>query len=1099
MNESSADRFRRLRRSLEETGDMEESEEVPSPSEEAASADQAPTPDQQELSSDEEDSARGNPDEKNTRPPAELTTADSIGEPPRVIPETESPPLDEAAGAASAAAETAAPKSPPKNVSTPQWRIRRRFSRTGPLPPAPDSAQSPAAPDGTQTRRGRKRKFRSCFTRMVLTAIFVFTAMIFMAAGFVLYEYFEIASTLPSVEDLKSRASQFETTRIYDRSGDLLYEILDPNEGRRTYTALANISPYMKAATIAIEDKNYYSHPGFDPSAIVRAFTENLSSGETVSGASTITQQLARILLLTPQERYDRSYLRKVREALLAVEITRRYSKDEILELYLNEISYGNLAYGVEAAAETYFQTTADKLTLDQASLLAGIPQAPTVYDVYSNREATLVRQRQVLIAMIETSTEQNCIFAGLTRSPVCVTAETAGAAWTAAQSQKFQPSAVGMRYPHWVNYIRLLLEAKYDPQTIYRSGFQVYTTLDPALQDLADTAVEQQVAALADKHVTGGALVAIRPATGEILAMVGSPDFSAEPSGQINMAIQPRQSGSAIKPLTYTAAFEKGWSPATLIWDVPTEFPPSNDPFDTNPPYKPVNYDGKFHGPVTIRAALANSYNIPAVKTLQFVGIYDDPSTPQPDGLIAIAKRFGITTLTQADYSYSLALGAGAVSPLELTSAYAVFANGGVRVPPVAITKIATYDGKTVFEYKPPAGQQIIRPEHAFLISSILSDNDARTPMFGPNSVLNLPFPVAVKTGTTNDFRDNWTLGYTPDLVTGVWVGNPDNTAMIESTGVSGAAPIWSQFMIQAVQAVTGGKPTPFTMPAGVIQKLICTVSGAEPSKYCPSTRTEYFASDQPPAPADQDLWRDAYVDLFTGLRSSASCPNFYDQKLTVAISDPAARQWLIANPDGQAWAKAHGFPDPIVFYPDGECTADSPHPILQLSAPTNGQVVTDSHLEIRGEAGATREFDHFTLEYALDSAPDKWIEVIPSSATPVVTQGKLADWDLSKIDNSWMTIRLTVYSHQGGKVELKVHFELRKPSPTPLPTHTPNPTATVTPTASNTPTQIPTQSPTQSPTQVPTGTDTDLPTATPTEAATATSTPVPSDTPTL
>ncbi len=359
-----------------------------------------------------------------------------------------------------------------------------------------------------------------------------------------------------------------------------------------------------------------------------------------------------------------------------------------------------------------------------------------------------------------------------------------------------------------------------------------------------------------------------------------------------------------------------------------------------------------------------------------------------------------------------------------------------------------------------------MIRPEHAFLISSILSDNEARTPMFGANSVLNLPFPAAVKTGTTNDFRDNWTLGYTPDLVAGVWVGNPDNTQMVGTTGVTGAAPIWSQFMIQAVQALTGGKPTPFVAPPGIVQKLVCTVSGAEPSKYCPSTRTEYFAADQPPLPADQDLWRDTYVDLFTGLRASAACPSNYDQQLTVAVDDPAARQWLVSDPDGQAWAKSHGFPNPIVFYPDGECAADSPHPLLQITNPSDSQVVTDSRLEIRGEAGRHQRVRSFHARVCARQRPGHWIEIIPSSTTPVASPGKLADWDLSQIDNGWMTIRLTVYSRQGGKVELKVHFELRKPSPTAVPTRTATPTPTITTTATITPTQIPTQSPTQTPT---------------------------------
>jgi penicillin-binding protein 1C len=1086
MDETSADRFRRLRRSLEETGDLENPAEEPAPSGPEPGEEPKPSAASEAGALPIEDGNRPKQNEK-------AESADLSAEAPS--PEW-GPPLYEPSPAAPVPApagpEPEPPKGSSKKISTPQWRARRNFLRPGRIPTGAESAPPAAVSDTGRTRRGRKRTLRSCLLRAALTAAFGFTALLFIAAGFILYEYFQIASTLPSVEDLQSRASQFETTRIYDRSGGLLYEILDPNQGRRTYTKLADISPYLTAATIAIEDRKYYSHPGFDPSRILSAFTQNVSSGETVSGASTITQQLARILLMTPEERNERSYLRKVREALLAVELTRKYSKDEILELYLNEISYGNLAYGVEAAAETYFQTTAAKLTLDQASFLAGIPQAPTVYDVYSNREATLERQRQVLVAMIETSQAQNCIFIGITRSAVCVTPEDAGAAWTAAQTDVFHPAAVNMRYPHWVNYIRLLLEAKYDPQTIYRSGFQVYTTLDPGLQDLADGVVQRQVAALADKHVTGGALVAIQPATGQILAMVGSPDFYAQPSGQINMAIRPRQPGSAIKPLTYTAAFEKGWTPATLIWDVPTEFPPSNDPFDTNPPYKPVNYDGKFHGPVTLRTALANSYNIPAVKTLQYVGINDDPATPQPDGLLAMAKRLGITTLTQTDYGLSLTLGGGEVTPLELTAAYAVFANGGVRVPPVAIEKIETYDGKTVFEYRAPAGEQVVRPEHAFLISSILSDNDARTPMFGPNSVLNLPFPAAVKTGTTNDFKDNWALGYTPDLTAGVWIGNPDTTPMIGTTGVSGAAPIWSEFMIQAIQQLTGGNPSPFLQPAGVVQKLICTVSGAEPSKYCPATRTEFFASDQPPLPAELDLWRDAYIDLFTGLRASAACPRNYDQTLTVAVDDPAARQWLTSDPDGIAWAKRNGFPDPILFYPSGECSADSPQPIIQITSPTAGQTFADSRLEIRGQAGATREFDHFTLDYATDHEPDKWIEIISPSTTPVTTTGKLADWDVSRIDDGWVTIRLTVYSRQGGKVEVKVHFELRKPAPTATPTFTVTPTRTVTPTPSTTPTPTPT------PTEAPSATPTETPTLTPTLEPSPTDTSLPTDTPT-
>ncbi len=693
-----------------------------------------------------------------------------------------------------------------------------------------------------------------------------------IAGAFAVYQYYNIAASLPGIEDLTSHASQFETTRILDRNGDVLYEILDPNAGRRTYVPLEQMSPYLVAATVATEDKEYYNHPGFDLTAIIRASIQNYTGGTIVSGASTITQQLARMLLFTPEERFDRSLQRKAREAVLAAEITRKYSKEQILELYLNEIYYGNLAYGIEAAAETYFNTTSDKLTLAQASFLAGLPQSPSVYDIYSNRDETLRRHKQVLILMWQASEEKGCIFVSTNIQRVCVDPSAAAAAATEMDNFEFVPNRGGIRYPHWVNYIRSLLEEQYDPQTIYRSGFTVYTTLDPRLQDLADQIVGDQVASLADRNVTDGALVAIQPKTGEILAMTGSADFYNDAiSGQVNMATSStRQPGSAFKPITYAAAFEKGWTPATLIWDVTSEFPPSGRSDDLRDPYVPVNYDGRQHGPVTVRTALANSLNIPAVKTLAFVGIFDDPNLPGPDGVIKYAERLGITSLTRPDYGLSLTLGGGEVSLMELTQAYAVFANNGRRIPPVAITKVVDFTGSVVFEYQPPTGDQVIRAEHAYLISSILSDNQARAMMFGTDSVLALPFPSAAKTGTTNDFRDNWTMGYTPDLAVGVWVGNADYTPMENTTGLSGAAPIWAHFMEQAVPVIAGPNPQGFSRPAGIVDRVICKVSGTEPSEWCTEQATEIFAADQLPLSKESDLWKQARIDTWSGLLAS-------------------------------------------------------------------------------------------------------------------------------------------------------------------------------------------------------------------------------------
>jgi membrane peptidoglycan carboxypeptidase len=496
-------------------------------------------------------------------------------------------------------------------------------------------------PDSTG---GRPRFSGNCFVQVMILLLFAGLIVFVGAFSFMMVQYYSIAATLPDVEDLQGRSSQFETTRILDRNGDLLYEIIDPNAGRRTYVTLDEISPFIVAATVATEDENFYTHPGFNAWAIVRAFVQNLQSGEVVSGASSITQQVARMLFLDPEEANQRTYLRKVKEAILAIELTNNYSKDEILELYLNENFYGNLAYGIEAASETYFGATADKVTLEQAAFLAGLTQAPSVYDVYTNREVALNRQKYVLRLIYEASQAQNCIYVSNSIQRICVDLEIGSEAAYALEDYEFSQPDIQIRYPHWVNYIRTLLEEQYDPQTIYRSGFTVETTLDPQLQQVAINSLKSHIALLQANRVQSGALVAGNPATGEILAMVGSVDFyNEEIDGQINMAVSPRQPGSSIKPITYIAAFEKGWTPATLIWDVESEFPPSGDPNDPREPYVPVNYDERYHGPVTLRSALANSYNVPAVKALDFVGIYDDPNTPVEDGMIAMAHRLGI------------------------------------------------------------------------------------------------------------------------------------------------------------------------------------------------------------------------------------------------------------------------------------------------------------------------------------------------------------------------------------------------------------------------------------------------------------------------
>jgi penicillin-binding protein 1C len=926
-------------------------------------------------------------------------------------------------------------------------------------------------PPPRRARRSLPRGGGGCVLRMAILALFAIAALLILLVSLAVFEYFSVASTLPSVEDLQSHAAQFETTRILDRDGHLLYEILDPQAGRRTYTTLDKISPYMLAAVISTEDSQFYRHPGFDPLAIARALWQNVGAGGSGPGASTITQQIARGLLLSPEEASQRTVLRKVREILLAAEITRRYSKDDILELYLNQVYFGNLAYGIEAAAETYFQTTADKLTLAQASFLAGLIQAPSVYDIYTNRDATLLRHRQVLGLMAITSDQEGCIYVSNADEPICVTPESAGAAAAEIENYAFPAPDVTIRYPHWVQYIRGQLEQLFDAQTIYRSGFTVHTTLDPELQDLAQDAVKRHVAELAGHNAHDGALIALQPSTGEILAMVGSADFFDESiDGQVNMAVAPRQPGSSIKPLTYAAAFEKGWTPGTLLWDVPSEFPPSGNPNDPREPYKPVNYDSKFHGPVTVRTALGSSYNIPAVKTLQYVGIYDDPATPREEGLIAFARRLGITTLNRDDYGLSLTLGGGDVSLLDLTSAYSTFANGGRRAPPIGITRIEDAQGQVVYEAPKPPQDAVLSPDIAYLITSILADNGARTPAFGPNSVLRLPFDAAVKTGTTNDFRDNWTLGFTPDLAVGVWIGNADYTPMEDISGVAGAGPIWNEVMQGALAALTPSGPTPFTRPAGIIERTICAQSGAEPSEWCPSERTEFFAEDNPPLPKEKDLWQKPWVDTWSLLLASSDCAEFAAQKLGLDVTDSWARKWLTEDDQGKKWAEEAGFKkDDVFFIPHEACTKDTPRPIVAITDPSEGATITDGPVSIFGKADAPKGFRDWVLEAGAGNNPKSYPDIAHGDSKASQAT-RLFDWDPSGFPNGPVTLRLTVRNKNGGKASVVRHVVLNLPPPTATPTVTPVPTATPTPSPTPTPSLTPTSSPTPPPSATPT-----------------------------
>ena len=891
-----------------------------------------------------------------------------------------------------------------------------------------------------------RRREIGCVAQALIALLAVVLLLLLLACG-ALAAYATIAADLPSPDALRGRSATFVSTRIYDRNGHLLYEIFDPGGGRRTLVPYDEISPYLINATVATEDARFWQHGGVDPIGILRALVYNLREGRVVSGGSTITQQLVRLVLLSPEERTEQSLKRKVREAVLAAEISRRYSKEDILEIYLNEINYGNLAYGIGAAADTYFGKKARDLTLAEAALLAGLPQAPAYWDPYADLERAKRRQAVVLDLMVE---------AGY------ITPAEAEAA--KAEPLHLQPVRSHIEAPHFVLWVQQQLEQKYGAEVLYRSGLRVYTTLDSNLQAIAQEEVKAHLTTLADRHATNAALVAVKPATGEILAMLGSADFN-DPAidGQVNVALRLRQPGSSIKPVTYVTAFEKGWTPATLIWDVRTEFKDA-----LGRPYVPKNYDGKEHGPVLVREALARSLNIPAVKTLDFVGL---------PAMLDTAHRLGIESLNRPDYGLSLTLGGGDVTLLEMVGAYAVFANGGRRVPPVSILRIEDMNGRILEEYHPPAGEQVISPQHAYLITDILADNEARAPTFGRNSVLKLSRPAAVKTGTTDDWRDAWTIGYTPELVAGVWVGNSDNSPMKKVSGARGAGPIWHNFMERALADRPAGQ---FPRPPGIEEIEISADAGSLPSAACPPDRRrmEIFAAGQGPLGPEHDFHQFIRIDVTTNALATEYCPaNAVEERYF----------YYLPGEEGQKWAQEHNIPQP----PDEPCPVHTGPADVAISQPAPGVSVA-GEVMIGGRANAP-SFDHYVVEYGEGRDPIGWGPVAGPVYTPV-EDGLLAVWDVRDLADRDYTLRVVVYDTAGNSFEARTWVVVHNPTPTATPTATRTPTPI--PTATPEPTRTPTLTPLP-PTATPSPTRTLLP---PTPTATRTPTlPPPTITPTI
>ncbi len=628
--------------------------------------------------------------------------------------------------------------------------------------------------------------------------------------------YYFVLRDLPSPSNLSTNTKSY-SSRIYDRNGKLLYTLY--GNRNQTFVPLSRIPKYMQEATIAIEDRSFYHHGAIDIRGILRAALSIIIHRQ-IQGGSTLTQQLVKNSLLTPEQTIQR----KIKEVILAFATEAMYSKNQILEMYLNQVPYGGTSYGVEAAAQTYFGKDISKLDLAQMAFLAALPEAPSELSPYgSHPELGIQRQHEVLQDMYQ----QGYITKAQRDSAL-------------KEQLTFQKITNPIKAPHFVFYIRDLLVQKYGQKAVEEGGFKVITSLDLNIQNMAQKVVTDEVNKIAHDHVTNGAALVTQPGTGEILAMVGSKNFFDPNSGNVNDTLALLQPGSSIKPINYALGLLNGYGASTPFIDEPVCFP---DP--PNKPYCPHNYDRRWHGIVQMRYALANSINIPAVEMLQLNGL---------SAFINLARKMGITTFTNpSDYGLSLTLGGGEIRMIDMATAYGVLANQGYRVDLHPILKITDRKGNVIEQYNPPAspifGKKILPSSVTFIISNILADNQARAMEFGLNSALHIPGQyVSVKTGTTNSYRDNWTIGYTPSYVVAAWVGNNNHTPMSGVvTGITGAAPIWHNIMANLLQ---GKKPEIPQKPPDVFGEYVCTTTGLIASKSgstCP-TRFEYLINGKNP-----------------------------------------------------------------------------------------------------------------------------------------------------------------------------------------------------------------------------------------------------------
>jgi 1A family penicillin-binding protein len=711
-----------------------------------------------------------------------------------------------------------------------------------------------------------------------------------------------------------------ESTKIYANDGTtLLYEI--HGDQKRTVVNLEDINDYVKQATIAIEDKDFYKHPGFSIRRIISAIITDVMSGRKAQGASTITQQLIKNAVLTT----EKSWSRKIKEVVLAYQLERKFTKDQILKMYFNEIPYGSTSYGVESAAQTFFNKSAKDLSLAEAALLAAIPQAPTYYSPNGNHTDDLIaRQHLVLQLMVDQGH---------------ITQEEANQAKEVDVLKSVQPKSDNILAPHFVMYVKEILSEKYGEKMVEQGGLKVVTTLDYNKQKFAEEAIEKYADRNQSQYrASNASLVSLDTKTGQVLAMVGSRDYFDESiDGQVNVALRPRQPGSSFKPFVYATAFAKGYTPETMLFDLVTKF--KTDTKD----YEPHNYDNGEHGPLSMRQALAGSLNIPAVKTLYLAGI---------DNVLDNAQKLGYTTFEdRSRFGLSIVLGGAEVKLLEHVSAYATLAREGIRHPVAVILRVESKDGKVLEEFQ-NREEQVIDQKVVQQITSILTDNNARSFIFGSRNYLTLPDrPVAAKTGTTNDYHDAWTMGYTPSIATGVWVGNSNNDEM--KRGADGsviAAPIWQEYMKKAtqgpVEAFHGPPANNATKP--ILQGKIGADVTTKVDKYTGLVIPDSCLSTYPPEFIEEKKFGEVHNILYYVDKDNPAGPAPQDPS-----KDPQFNNW---EEPVKRWAEQNNYVGKKPANGDCNTRAEANKPIVSITTPQSDSTVTTIKFIIRATATAPR-----------------------------------------------------------------------------------------------------------------------------------------------